>query len=911
MGRLAETGKTALPVLLTQRHNWLDPRQAVAEWVPWQPDMGIADMLDTRWPDGAMLEDGLDVAVFYNGEQLDIPAADAVRLAPGDVVELRVVPADGGDGGSNPLSAIAMLAVMVASIYVPGAMGLVTAKGSLTLAGAMVAGGISLVGGMIVNAVLPPPKPSLGNGIGQNPLDTSVTYGWQAQRNPMEPGRPVAVLQGEKSNFIPTKLTQHITTSGDKQYLNMLFAVCDGPAEVFDVRINDTPIASMTGVEMETTPGTADQAVVPWFNDAISETNVSVKVGDDWHPVTLAGTGVQAVEFGLLCPGGLGYANDSGGLDNVTVTVELAYRPRGAADWTSLGRRSISGAKRAAIMRAWRYEVAGSGPFDVAVRVVSAPGGDRYISDVYFEYVQEIVPEDFRLPHVTLVAVRALATDKLNNGAPLVKISARRMQAVLPASDGSTQVRDLTNPVWQMLELLTHPRFGAGEPRENIDLFSFERAAAWCDTCGLSGAMYWDTQTTLATAAGYLGQYGRFTLDRVGTRIVCISDQPEDMPEAAFLASSADILKGTFGVEWPRLAEKTDGLEITYFHPERGRQVVFVPGDFFHTVTDRPPNVGQITLYPCTSEADAVRAGRYLNACNRYLTRIVSLTLRWKAVGSHLRRGAVIQIAEDEFLATQSGLVRQADALTLRVNRPVRLDAGTAYDVVVSHTDRQDPDTGNELVEVRPLVPVAQDTVTDTLTLAAPLEYVPQAGAGATVGQAGRAVRWYRILSLTRAGDMRVTLTALEYDPAVYAAVPAVPQPVPPPAQPGVVGLLATIIDVVEDLVAKKTVSLTWRGTAMAWSVFVRRLGSDADEWRFLGRSPYPAFVARNIEVGHMYRFAVTHTASVADGMTVDVDFQLNTPSGSVRPVMMLQGGGAVPVTAMINGEETQVMGVF
>lgn len=62
-----------------------------------------------------------------------------------------------------------------------------------------------------------------------------------------------------------------------------------------------------------------------------------------------------------------------------------------------------------------------------------------------------------------------------------------------------------------------------------------------------------------------------------------------------------------------------------------------------------------VTLYPCRDEDTAWRAANYMNRCNRYLTRQVSCTIGWKALGDHIRRGSVVQFAVDQLLNTLLG----------------------------------------------------------------------------------------------------------------------------------------------------------------------------------------------------------------------------------------------------------------
>ena len=105
-----------------------------------------------------------------------------------------------------------------------------------------------------------------------------------------------------------------------------------------------------------------------------------------------------------------------------------------------------------------------------------------------------------------------------------------------------------------------------------------------------------------------------------------------------------------------------------------------------------------------------------------------------------------------------------ATATTVTLNRDVHLEPGKAYEIALSHIDREDTRTGRELVEFVPLAPVDKATTTRTLTLAVPWRHVPSRDCSCAVGPLDRVVRWYRVTSMSRASDMTVKLSCLEYD---------------------------------------------------------------------------------------------------------------------------------------------------
>ena len=132
--------------------------------------------------------------------------------------------------------------------------------------------------------------------------------------------------------------------------------------------------------------------------------------------------------------------------------------------------------------------------------------------------------------------------------------------------------------------------------------------------------------------------------------------------------------------------------------------------------------------------------------------------------------------------------------------------------------------------------------------------------------------------------DTSVTLHCLEFDEAIYEDEGGTPNTNASGDWPGVSGLSGAIVDAVEDGLAKKVVSLSWRGYAFGWKVFYKRIGVDTS-WAYSGFTSSPSYIVRNLEVGYLYRFAVTATSNPADGQTLDLDYQLNIRLGMIASV--------------------------
>lgn len=862
-------------VLVTGLLNFCDPTDQTIEVLPWAAGMRIEDCALGSTP----LVDGLDLAVSVNGRVLSDFEQASYEVQPGDSLLFKVIPrGGGGGGGKNVIGSIASIAMMVAAPAIAGAIfpfssaacsfGWNTAN--FMLKG--LTGLISLGGSMLVNAVLPSAQPEQNvAGLGSSTYEYSATYSWTPQENPTTNGSPVPIIYGTVNNVVPFKLCQYISTDGDNQYLNMLFALGEGPLDasgVTDIEINDNPIANYDNVTTEFRSGAADQTVIEYFNDTVYERSIGTKLSTDWITVQCDGTAVEALGLGLSCPSGLWYANDKGGLDSVSISIEAEYRAVGATAWIAWETWPISAAQRSAVRKYKRLDNLPAGQYEIRVRFASEPAsGSRYATDCYFEYLHEINLDDFRLPHTALLAVRALATDQLSGGAPRVTCTLSRPTVDVWNPETETWgTEDAGNPAWAAYDLCRHPRYGAGVDVEDIVYDEFSDAAAWCVTKEITGGMVFDSSQDLKTACDALGLFGRFSVVPRGTSVGVVSDRPVSLPDQGFVAGDVNMVD--FSLSWED-DDRADAVEVTYFDKDKGRDTVLVLGDHYLSITDRQPRHTRLTLYPCKNRALAIKAGRYLLRCNRYLAEKSEMTVLADAMGCS--PGSVIQLAHSLVTGSQPSRIVSATTATITLDREVTLLASETYSFRVTHSDRQHPTTGEELIEKRNISAVTMDTKTDTFSLALPLDYAPVADCVCSVDNTEVTTQYYRIGSIRRTQKGRYSFQALEYHEEIYADEGAVPPIVIPDTLAKIAGLTAGIFDRTEDGVTKRVIGLSWRGSSIWWRVWARRVGGGV--WTQLGDTTVPQFDCRNLETGAIYDLAVSGTPALNDAETIQVDF--------------------------------------
>lgn len=323
---------------------------------------------------------GYDVAVSVDGVLLADPLSHVTD--PGQSVVFCATPR-GGDG-KNPLAIVAMLAVIIfapeltefvwANAAAGGALEAAAAYG----AGAYMTAGIVIAGGLIVSSIFAPSIPDVP-GIGS--FEKSSTYAWDPGGNALTEGGTLPELLGTH-RVTPPLVGHYIETLGDKQYLNLLYAVAGHAVDsISSVRINETAIEDFTGITCETRLGAVTQPVLQYFADTRADVAVGAKlnptasawsaattyaVGDYvthdskywrslqgsnlnhtpaedtwwtaeiWTLRTTTGNAVEGIGVTISLPKGLYYANDSGGMDSQTVQVYIEFSLHGADDWNRL-----------------------------------------------------------------------------------------------------------------------------------------------------------------------------------------------------------------------------------------------------------------------------------------------------------------------------------------------------------------------------------------------------------------------------------------------------------------------------------------------------------------------------------------------------------------------------------------------
>ncbi|OZI63475.1 hypothetical protein CAL28_19890 [Bordetella genomosp. 11] len=275
------------------------------------------------------------VAVWHNGHR--VPDALWERLIPrrGDQVIIRAR-AEGGGGGNKVLRTVALVVVAVVAAYTGGAAA-AAYGGTGTFAGATAgvaaSAAVTIAGTLIVNALIPLPKPNTASTA--SGTDDSPSYQVQAARNTSRPWEPMLLVMGGPIKVVPdlgsNASTQYV---GDDQYLSQIFHFGLQPdMAITSLKIGDTPIESFQGVQTQKSGWDGAITLAPDNVDTIQ--GFDLNQYDGWNTrTTPVNTNHFELEFAAIL---FSLDTVTGVFNNREVVVQVEYRIVGGTTWNPFG----------------------------------------------------------------------------------------------------------------------------------------------------------------------------------------------------------------------------------------------------------------------------------------------------------------------------------------------------------------------------------------------------------------------------------------------------------------------------------------------------------------------------------------------------------------------------------------------
>lgn len=687
----------------------------------------------------------------------------------GDVLAFVLLPA--GGGGSNPLKVIMMIAIAVvapqlgfsiASSLGPGALG---AFGSTSALGAFIGGAIGFVGRALVNALIPDPRPPSSSPSLAN-TKASPTYTITGQGNAARIGEAIPVLYGQHPIYPDFAAEPYTEFAGNEQYLYQLFCIGQGEYQISNIRIEDTSIGSFDEVTTEIVQPGAQVGLFPV--NVITSSEVSgqeLLTNNAVGPFIINSPGTQAnvLAVDVVCPKGLFYANDDGGLNKVSVTFKVEARQvddsgSPLTSYAVLGTHTISGATGTPIRKSYRYNVTKARYQMRVTRTDTKQTNSRYGHDIMWTSARAYLPGAQQYGNVTLLAMRIRASNNLSSQtARRVNLTATRKLPIWNGSSWSapTATRSIA---WALADAL-RADYGGKMPDSRIDLDQLLALdAIWTSRNDYFDGIF-DQKIVLWEAIGLIARAGRAKHYMQGGMVHFVRDQAETTPVALF--NMRNIQRGSLRVEYLTPGDETaDSVIVEYYDPASMKPL---------EVTAQLPGYGnanpaRVQLFGVIGREQAWREGRYTAAANRYRRQVITFTTEMEGFIPSL--GDLIAISHDRMRRSTSGDVVAYDDLsqTMTLTEPVAFGGGAHY---VALRRRDGSYSGPWLVTA--------GTETNQVVLDAALDFTPDTGTSRertsfVFGEGEAHTRLARVSGIRPRSLLTVEISAVNEDAAVHTA---------------------------------------------------------------------------------------------------------------------------------------------
>ena len=759
----------------------------------------IASGIDTKQPIIISLDDKL----------LTISEWDLICPRSGQLINVHATVmggGGGGGGGSNPIQIVALIAIVVLSVYTAGAVGAVYGAAWGAAAGAAV----SIAGSMIVNAVFAAstPSTSLGNASGQN-IQTSPTYGLSGGSNRSRPYESMPVIMGQHRFFPDLAAKPFVEYQGEDQYLYQIFHLGLSSCVLSNWMIGTNPITNYQDYSWSYPNSSGQITTFPGNVDSVSGAEVVNSAG--WITRT---TSTNTYRIGLDIEGTFYYANTAGGLDATSVQLRIQYKLTSSSTWLDPVTVLAQGGGFATghyenytyfvEQGDWQYDwwsdswywndtsyyatgtrfVAGGGTVIISGSSQTPRRATLFIDVASGTYDVRVIRDtadstDARLQNKTnWSTLRSYQTDSLvyigqNRRGLTIRASEQlngtiqqlSVQASSHANywNGSAWVAAQTsNPAhWFMdfakgrFDSAGKLLYGVGLNSAQIDLVGLNAWAAFCTAENLTFNAVLDGNQTASDILTAIARCGFASPTWASGKLGVIWDARNASPVAAF--GMSNIIRGSFQVSYitEQLAQE---IIVQFVNPSldwsQDQVRVLVPG------VTTPTRSSTLDLLGCTNAAMAGKFANYFAAQQYYRTRRIQWDCDFE--GFVCQRGDVVQLSHDLTQWGYSGRIVSISGSTLTLDRLVPRNGG------VEHVMLKRPD-GTMTTYSALAGSVESDTITLTSSpsIQSGVDLMDHIWFFSPLATPGKLIK---ILSVQPVSESRVTVIATDEDPAFYAA---------------------------------------------------------------------------------------------------------------------------------------------
>ena len=555
------------------------------------------------------------------------------------------------------------------------------------------------------------------------------------------------------------------------------------------------------------------------------------------------------------------------------------------------------------------YAIKGLEParYDVRVTALSLPHTSRDCSFMQWNTLSSFADDSaYSRPNKVLVALRIKATNQLNGGVPNINWRQRRTIGYVwnPETQAYEQV-DLRNPVWAAYDILHHCRklFNIntqteeyhvdGCPKERFTQYwdQWQAAADYADedVKNADGSTeprfrfdaYYDTSLRRYEAANKALAVAHATLVRHGLQLGVVVDKPgvihQVFGEGRTLISS---VKGEFSAT----EDRAHSLQVTYNDTQNDfkNTEFFIRSDAYASAeANGQDNTAQLSLFGVSSRTQAYREAVYALATNERQLQTIQFSADVNAFVCEY--GDLIGVnSQVPRIGVASGRIVSVSGTTVKLDKTVTFTKGEAYTVMFQLST-------NDALISREVTAFTADTTTDTITVTAAFDdgAVPAALDNYVLGLKDKAAKPFRIIKIERDGDQKVSITAVEYDDAVfeldYSKYPKIDYATPPQLMAPT--NLALVEQVYKNYAGVKIsrIYASWDMPKNAkYDAFhVYYSWDDGENWSRINTVYGTCATIENVTPSHNYHVKI---CSVLDGIESVFAMSSVRPSGNIQP---------------------------
>lgn len=494
-----------------------------------RPAATVAEIVDAALP-GASEEalELLRVVLVSGSSSWAVPRRywSNVRPRAGTVVTIRVVP---GDPVSISLALANIGGQIATAFYAATGIYVTVGYAGFVAIGAVGIGAAALAVGALAQSLIPT-LPELGER--RNPEDIYQIDGWN---NRAVPGDAIPYPVG-RIRMSPVYASRPYTEIIDgEQYQLALFVFGHGRLEISDVRIGDTPISEIDGIEIELREGTEADAPLTLITEQFLEETPSYTLdeetgeGRDYHVWTTP-RGCDRTRLIFSFPNGFYKIDSNGNTDPVAVTLEIEYRETGTSTWSTPISLTIEKDSIDPFFRQVDFAFPSRGIWEVRVSRSDMAGSttQRQKRTVWgaASGIRQNNPINYDKP-LALAAVRAKASEVLNGRLDALNAVVHRY---CDAWDGTQWVPDQLprNAAATALDVL---KSGAGAYPQTDDQIDLEAFGEWFEFCAprnLAFNRVLNGEEDMGETLAAICAAGRATWKRDGNIWGVVIDRPQD-----------------------------------------------------------------------------------------------------------------------------------------------------------------------------------------------------------------------------------------------------------------------------------------------------------------------------------------------------------------------------------------------